>query len=412
MSLINDILDLSKIEAGRLSLNLSDFNLHLLLDDLTKVFSLRAEAKGLRMQLVYECTVPTWVHGDDGKLRQVLMNLLGNALKFTPAGGSIVLRAGVNGDTKSTWFEVEDTGTGISEEEKALLFQPFQQAEAGRKSGGGTGLGLNISQRLLDLMGGTIHLQSTPRQGCCFHVELPLQPAENTVTSKRTANHTVSVASAVSPMSAASHIIECKLPANSPPIRLLVADDILDNRRLLMDVLTPSGFIVLEANNGAEAVAMCMQHRPHAVLMDIRMPVMDGCEATRRIKASATGADIPIIAVSASALAEDKQAILDCGADAYISKPVEASILFNTLQELLHLQYETVIRPHPVSLKNLCASIPEAIRRNLYQAIEQGDTTRCDSYLETLHLSQPIVAQALQKLVNDFEYDTLQQLLG
>lgn len=258
LALINDILDLSKIEAGRLSLNLSDFNLHLLLDDLTQVFTLRSEAKGLQMQLERETTVPIWIHGDESKLRQVFINLLGNALKFTPLGGKITLRAGAN--TESLWFEVEDTGMGISKVEQTLLFQAFQQAEAGQKHGGGTGLGLNISQRLLHLMGGDIQLCDTLQQGCCFRVELPLRPIHREAAESST-----------------------------PP-------------------------------------------------------------------------------TSATATA--------------------------------------------TSLKNLCADVPVTLRRNLYQAIEHGDIPQCNSYLTQLRLSQPAAAQALQKLVNDFEYDTLQQLLG
>lgn len=258
LALINDILDLSKIEAGRLSLNLSDFNLHLLLDDLTQVFTLRSEAKGLQMQLERETTVPIWIHGDESKLRQVFINLLGNALKFTPLGGKITLRAGAN--TESLWFEVEDTGMGISKVEQTLLFQAFQQAEAGQKHGGGTGLGLNISQRFLHLMGGDIQLCDTLQQGCCFRVELPLRPIHREAAESST-----------------------------PP-------------------------------------------------------------------------------TSATATA--------------------------------------------TSLKNLCADVPVTLRRNLYQAIEHGDIPQCNSYLTQLRLSQPAAAQALQKLVNDFEYDTLQQLLG
>lgn len=261
LTLINDILDLSKIEAGRLSLNLSDFDLHLLLDDLTHLFALRAEAKGLQMQLVCDASVPSRVHGDEGKLRQVLINLLENALKFTPTGGTITLRVGV--DVGLTWFEVEDTGMGISVEEQTLLFQPFQQTEAGRKSGGGTGLGLNISQRLLHLMGGDIDLHSNLGQGCRFRIQLPLKPIQ--------------------------------------PIHSETAES-----------STPS--------------------------------------------------------TSATATTT-------------------------------------------TSLKNLCADVPVTLRRSLYQAIEHGDIAQCNSYLTQLSLSQPAVAQVLQKLVNDFEYDTLQQLL-
>jgi CheY-like chemotaxis protein len=338
-----------------------------------------------------------WVHSDEGKLRQVLMNLLGNALKFTPTGGTIILRAGVL-DTALVWFEVDDTGVGISEADQMLLFQPFQQAEAGRKSGGGSGLGLSICQRLLHLMKGEIHLRSTLNQGCCFHIELPLQRIDDSAAPDY--DHV--------PM---LEVAEIKLASNHPPVQVLVVDDIADNRRLLHDVLIPAGFTVLEAADGAQAVQLFAQHQPDVVLMDMRMPVMDGCEATRRIKATRAGARTPIIAVSASALAGDKQAIMDCGVDAYLSKPVEASRLFGILQPLLNLKYETSVNPNPISLKNLCAAVPVDMRLGMYHAIDQGDIAQCNGYLAHLRLSQPATAYVLQKLVNDFEYDTLQQLL-
>ena len=405
LGLINDILDLSKIEAGRLQLNLSDFNLHLLLDDMAKIFGLRAEAKGLHVQLERGAQVPVQVHGDEGKLRQVLINLLGNAVKFTHTG-SITLRAGLasgslNGQPAQVWLEVEDTGPGISQADQALLFQPFQQAEAGRKSSGGTGLGLSISQRLLHLMGGTFQLRSTPGQGTCFHVQLPLPGVQATEPL-----HPRTLADNLAPGSA--------------PVRVLVVDDLPDNRRLLHDVLTPAGFSVLQAANGVEALALFEQHAPHVVLMDMRMPVMDGYEATRRIKASASGARTPVVAVTASALEDDRQAILDCGVDAYLSKPVEPTRLFSKLQQLLHLHYESPAGQQPeghhaattLSPERIQASVPAGLRQRMCQALEQGDMVQLNGHLAQLLTQEPTVAEALLKLANDFEYDVLQQLLA
>ena len=409
LGLINDILDLSKIEAGRLQLNLSDFNLHLLLDDMAKIFGLRAEAKGLYVQLERGAQVPVQVHGDEGKLRQVLINLLGNAVKFTHTG-SITLRAGLasgslNGQPAQVWLEVEDTGPGISQADQALLFQPFQQAEAGRKSGGGTGLGLSISQRLLHLMGGTIQLRSTPGQGTCFHVQLPLPGVQATEP--------------LHPRTLADNLAHARLAPGSAPVRVLVVDDLPDNRRLLHDVLTPAGFSVLQAANGVEALALFEQHAPHVVLMDMRMPVMDGYEATRRIKASASGAHTPVVAVTASALEDDRQAILDCGVDAYMSKPVEPARLFGKLQQLLHLHYESPAGQQPeghhtttLSPERIQASVHAGLRQRMCQALEQGDMAQLNGHLAQLLTQEPTVAEALLKLANDFEYDVLQQLLA
>ena len=408
LGLINDILDLSKIEAGRLQLNLSDFNLHLLLDDMAKIFGLRAEAKGLHVQLERGAQVPVQVHGDEGKLRQVLINLLGNAVKFTHTG-SITLRAGLasgslNGQPAQVWLEVEDTGPGISQADQALLFQPFQQAEAGRKSGGGTGLGLSISQRLLHLMGGTIQLRSTPGQGTCFHVQLPLPGGQATEP--------------LHPRTLADNLAHARLAPGSAPVRVLVVDDMPDNRRLLHDVLTPAGFSVLQAANGVEALALFEQHAPHVVLMDMRMPVMDGYEATRRIKASASGARTPVVAVTASALEDDRQAILDCGVDAYMSKPVEPARLFGKLQQLLQLNYASPAgQPeghHTTTLspERIQASVHAGLRQRMCQALEQGDMAQLNGHLAQLLTQEPTVAEALLKLANDFEYEAMQQLLA
>jgi hemerythrin-like metal-binding protein/PAS domain S-box-containing protein len=412
LGLINDILDLSKIEAGRLQLNPSDFNLHLLLDELARMFALRAEAKGLHMQLERDTQVPVQVHGDEGKLRQVLINLLGNAIKFTHTG-TVSLRVGLatpartgTADIAQVAFEVEDTGPGITQADQALLFQPFQQAEAGRKSGGGTGLGLSISQRLLRLMGGDIRIHSQAGQGSCFRFELPLPPAQR--------------APARPGQALEQDVTHLRLAGDQAPVRVLVADDMPDNRQLLHDVLSPAGFTVLLASNGAEAVTLFNQQTPHVVLMDMRMPVMDGYEATRRIKATAAGAHTPVIAVTASALEDDRQAIMDCGVDAYFSKPIDPLRLFDKLQQLLNLKYQAPPEPDQaeaptapdITQASVRASVPAEVRQRLCQALAQGDMSALNEALAELLTPQPALAQALQRLANEFEYETLAQLLS
>ncbi|MDP2416417.1 MAG: PAS domain S-box protein [Hydrogenophaga sp.] len=415
LGLINDILDLSKIEAGRLALNPSNFNLHLLLDDLAKMFGLRAEAKGLHMHLERAPQVPMHVHGDEGKLRQVLINLLGNAIKFTP-NGAVSLRAGLTppdathtahpeADTVQLWFEVEDTGPGITEAEQAQLFKPFQQAEAGRKSGGGTGLGLSISQRLLRLMGGDIALRSSPGHGSCFRAHLPLALAQG--------------ADPAHPLAPGLNAVNVKLAEGSPSVRVLVVDDLPDNRRLLHDVLQPAGFTVFQATNGEEALTQFNLHAPHVVLMDMRMPVMDGYEATRRIKAAPQGARTPVVAVTASALEEDRQAIMDCGVDVYLSKPIVPLRLFATLQELLHVRYQASAEDPAaspsvgdISPASIQAHVPHGLRQRMCHALTEGDVVQMNGYIFELSAQEPALARGLQRLVNDFEYDALQRLLA
>ena len=408
LELINDILDLSKIEAGRLQLNPSDFNLHVLLDDMASMFALRAHTKGLELVQERAPDVPAQVHADEGKLRQVLINLLGNAVKFTHTG-HIALRAGTEmaaGDPQPRlWIEVSDTGPGISADDQALLFQPFQQAEAGRKSGGGTGLGLNISQKLLQLMGGDIRLHSTPGMGACFRFWFPLQVANAPALPK--------------PHDAQPQPPHLRLALSGPPPVVLVVDDLPDNRQLLCDLLSPVGFVVHQAANGAEAVAQFQQWHPDAVLMDIRMPVMDGYEATRRIKAISP--QTPVLAVTASALTDDRQAMLDCGMADVLHKPIDQPHLLGQLAAVLGLQYqaEQALPPDPLAPTHLtltpaqvCAHLPQPQRERMLQALEGGDMATLTQLLGEVQAVEPELASALLHLAGEFEYDTLQQMLS
>lgn len=412
LGLINDILDLSKIEAGRLQLNPVDFNLHQLLQDLTHMFALRAEAKGLHLSLEHQPGLPAQVHGDEGKVRQVLINLLGNAVKFTHTG-TIRLRAGVapvgttaptSDETTTVWMEVHDTGPGIRPEEQALLFQPFQQTEAGRQSGGGTGLGLSISQKLLRLMKGDIQVESQPKQGTCFRFWLPLSLA---------------VDQPAQPVGEAfTDAADLHLAPGSPRRLLLVVDDLPDNRRLLIDVLTPAGFETVTAGNGAEAVERFGQRTPDLVLMDMRMPVMDGYEATRRIKSLSP--QTPVVAVTASALEDDRQAILDCGVDDVLNKPIDRTRLLDKLGQLLNLTYTSsnTAPPHGASMGILLnpawvqARLPQAERERMCKALTMGDMATLEILLASLQAHAPDLAQGLQRLASNFDYDTMEQLLN
>ena len=264
LELINDVLDMSKIEAGHLTFHPQSFDLYQLLDALEKMLQLKASSKGL--QLLFECAsdTPQYVYTDKGKLRQVLLNLLGNAIKFTQAG-KVVLRVGSIPHTLH--FEVADTGPGIALDEMGTLFEAFTQTKTGHQSQEGTGLGLPISQQLVKLMGGDITVDSTAEQGTVFRFDVKVELSEVGALQSRVSTRQV-----------------IGLAPNQLTYRILIVDDRPENRKLLTKLLTPLGFQVREAANGQDAIDQWIDWDPHLIWMDIRMPVMDGYEATRQIK--------------------------------------------------------------------------------------------------------------------------------
>ena len=278
LHLINDILDMSKIEAGRTTLNEVDFCLHDLLSDLELMFRSRADAKGLQLLVERDESVPRYVTADEGKLRQVLVNLMGNAVKFTETGG-VALRVRVEAVEGKTvedkaslrlMAEVEDTGPGIPDTDMYQIFDPFQQAATGVKAGG-TGLGLAISRKFVEMMGGELTVTSQVGASC-FRFNALLAQAGDIAEQEKP-------------------VLPCVvgLEPGTGPFRILVVEDIPDNRTLLCELLRPVGFEIEEASNGVEALDVFNRWSPHAILMDMRMPIMDGYEATRRIKATAAG---------------------------------------------------------------------------------------------------------------------------
>lgn len=319
LALINDVLDMSKIEAGRITLNENGFDLYQLLDSIESMLHLRAEAKGLQLLFDYADALPRYIKVDDSKLRQVLINLIGNAIKFTQTGG-VVLR--VISMPERLRFEVEDTGVGIEEAELETLFEPFVQTGAGRKAKEGTGLGLPISRQFVRLMGGDITVRSTPGQGTVFQFEIPVTLAEaNDLKNPQQQRRVIGLA------------------PDQPVYRLLVVDDRWENRQLVVKLLTPMGFEVQEAENGQAAIERWERWSPHLIWMDMRMPIMDGYEATRYIKRQLKGQATVIIALTASALEEEKSIVLSAGCDDFVRKPFREEVLFAKMAEHLGVQY-------------------------------------------------------------------------
>jgi len=406
LALINDVLDLSKIEAGKLTLAPVDFKLHDMLAELTLMFGARAETRGLQMQCQIQPEVPGDVCADESKLRQILINLLGNAIKFTPQG-QVSLQArllplppGAAADALRLCLEIVDTGPGIAPDDQVRLFQPFEQTRTGQQSGG-TGLGLSICQRLVTLMGGEISLQSQPGQGSVFQVILPIARAATAPPQHLSRWHDV-----------------IGLAPGSAPVRLLVVDDMPDNRRLLLDVLRPIGFALAQAGDGQQALQALETWQPHAVLMDMRMPVMDGYEATRRIKALPAARRVPVIAVTASAFDDDMKAVFACGVDAFVRKPICPQELLEALAQVLGLRYlQSAARPAETAAAKTVTSddlqrLPAELRCRMHQAVHEGDMARLMQHLDQVTGLDCSLSASLHALADSYQYEQLEALLA
>ena len=410
LNLINDILDMSKIEAGRLKLSPVDFCLYDLLDDVEMMFRSHAHAKQLQLLMERDDSVPRYVNTDEGKLRQVLINLMGNAVKFTKTGGVAVrVRGGAapgggvgEPDALRLVMEVEDSGPGIAEDELDSIFEPFRQSAANQEAGG-TGLGLALSRRIVEMMDGALTVKSQVGKGSCFHFDVRVtQAAEAAQEKEREARQVVG------------------LEPGTGPIRILIVDDQKDNRDLLAALLEPLEFEIREAVNGKEALAVFEGWSPHAVLMDIRMPVMDGYEATRRIKATEQGRATPVIAVTASISDEAEKEVLAMGVDGYLRKPFRTEELFAALGKCLGLRYvyaegdgQVPERPgvQPLAREDL-ATLPEAVRQAMRQAVNEGDMAGLHARIAQVEEKDAEAARKLRNLADRYDYETLTQVLA
>ncbi|MHC5739348.1 ATP-binding protein [Nostoc sp.] len=326
LTLINDVLEMSKIEAGRVILNETNFDLYGLLDRLQQMFALKARSRGLKLILERSPTIPQYICADESKLRQVLVNLLGNAIKFTQIGQVSLrvetLNQNIIPDAPITLnFSVEDTGCGIANSDFNRLFEAFVQTEAGQKAQEGTGLGLPISQRFVQLMGGDITVNSTVGKGSIFSFDI----------------RTRAVILDTLPTPVPSRQV-IGLEKGQPSYRILIVEDKLENRRLLVELLTPIGFEVREAVNGQAAIDLWQSWSPNFIWMDLRMPIMNGFEATKHIKASDAQAPV-IIALTGSAFEEDRLTALSVGFDDFVRKPFRTTVIFEKMAEHLGVRY-------------------------------------------------------------------------
>ncbi|MEG4812245.1 DUF3365 domain-containing protein [Microcoleus sp. F8-D3] len=396
LALINNVLEMSKIEAGRITFQATDFDLYALLDTLQQMLRLKAESKGLQLKFSRSSDVPQFVRTDEAKLRQVLINLLGNAIKFTPAG-SVALRVR-RGEECTLQFTVADTGPGIDPSERDRLFEPFVQTATGQYSQEGTGLGLSISRKFVQLMGGEIGVESIPGKGSTFRFEIQVELAAKAIASPKQERSIVGLAD------------------GQISYRILVVDDKLENRQLFVELLIPIGFEVQTAINGQEAIALWQSWQPHLIWMDIRMPVMDGYAATQQIEASSQARGVPlpiIIALTGSAFEEERQVAIAAGFDDFVRKPFRTETIFAKMAEYLGVRY-VYVEDKPLSspsLRPLTASdltgMPTAWIEQLHQAAIELNIKKIRKLIAQIPPDRPDLTNALNDLADRLCYEEI-----
>ncbi len=407
LKLINDILEMSKIEAGTINHTKAPFCFHELLKELESLFSNRTGQKKLDFGIDLNSEVPAVLNADGGKVRQVLINVISNALKFTDRGRIAVSVVAVSdtakADSVTVIIDVEDSGSGIASEEFSKVFTSFEQTASGRNKIEGTGLGMPISRQFARLMGGDLLiLRSEPGVGSVFRFTFQAEVVDMSVDAR-----TFTTERCVR-----------RIAPNEKEWRVLVVDDQDTNRSLLSQVLGQAGFTVREACDGLSGVEQFRSWHPDIVLMDIHMPVMDGYEAMRRIKASDVGNGTPVIAITASVMMEERQKALDCGFDGFIMKPVPMEYLFEEIRRLTDVAYlyedinlgrGTSTGAHSPAPENISA-LADNLLSGMRDALDAGDMAAMRTLIDLVGGSEPVLAAALRRLVDNYDYDSLTAL--
>ena len=405
LNLINNILDISKIESGRVVLEEDEVDLHHLLYDVQLLMQVSSFEKKLTFRVEQASDLPRYVKLDAGKLRQILINLIANAIKYTSSGG-VVLRAMMPVASQPEQrvrlrFEVEDSGPGVLPQDRARIFGAFVQVGDGAPNEAGTGLGLTISKQNVELMGGEIGVGGDYGKGACFFFELPAR-----LVSIGTARATTQRRRIVG------------LAEGQARFRILIAEDQLQNRLLLRKLLSPLGFELQEVGNGRKAVLVCSQWQPDLIWMDIRMPVMNGLEAAKRIRELKTGGVSPvIIALTAHALEEERLEILAAGCDDVIRKPYRDTEIFDALSKHLGVRFlyaedyesadTTSLELDAAALKTLA---PDLLHE-LEQAAEQLDEQFCLQVIDRIPGEQQALRIQLKEMILDMQYEKLLEVL-
>lgn len=402
LNLINNVLDISRIESGRVELEEGPVDLHQLVHELKSLMYVNAAEKRLEFRVEQTPDLPRHINADARKLRQVLINLIGNAIKYTTSG-SVILRVThtpcTNAAPLRLQFEVEDTGPGIPKEDCERIFLPFVRLKTSSPSEKGTGLGLAICRQYVQLLRGEIRVKSQPGKGSIFHLAIPV--AELPSGAPSTAPQIGRVVG---------------LAEGQPRHRLLIAEDQPENRLLLGKILQLLAFEFREATDGSEALAAFEEWHPTLIFMDIRMPVMDGIEATRRIRAS--GAAVKIIAVTAHALEEERREILAAGCDDFVRKPFTEFEIINVLTKHLGARFDYTSDPDsmptaaaaPLTAAGL-AGLPDEFKRDLEEALVRIDMPAINHAIETLRPLRSQLADSLASEAKDLQFGRMLRLL-
>lgn len=391
LALINDVLEISRIEAGRVLIQNEAFDLTEVVSCVADMVKMRANSKGLDFQLIGidSSNIPRYVSGDAHHLKQVLINLLGNAIKYTDQGEvSLALRRAED----IIHFTVSDTGSGIASEDFSRIFQAFYQTDVGVQKGEGTGLGLAISQEYSKAMNGYLTVESMLGKGSQFTLSIPLLEVDAPMLS-----HQV------------GRIVQ--LAPGQSSRRILVVDDKRDNRELVRQLLKNTGFDVQTAENGQQAIELFQSCSPDLIWMDMRMPVMDGYEATRAIRGLAGGEAVKIVALTASAFNEDRQAILASGCDDMVKKPLVEEQLFEVMGRLLGLQYDYAVDvpslPPDKSAHLDIGSLSEELRQKIQQAAIMLDVEATVSLIHSIESTNAALATYLTNLLDEFQFEQI-----
>ena len=381
LSLINEILEFAKIEAGKIIINSNDFNLFKFLDEIRLMFTSKCEAKGLEFSLNIHKSVPKYIRCDEKRLRQILINILGNALKFTQKG---FISTHIKANKERLYVEVCDTGIGMSKESIEVIFKPFEQIEEKKHKHDGTGLGLAITKELIEKMKGKIKVESKVNLGSTFNFNIEIQKIDS-LEDKEKIEET---------------IIKLK---NTKKLRVLVADDVKANRDLLIQLLSSYGIDTVQASDGQEVLKCIKESTFDLIFMDILMPNLDGLETTKILKKQDSTKDIPIIVISANVFEEDKQKVLDSKADSFLPKPFEEKDILNSLKKFLDIEFENekTIEETIVLEKDLAIKIDEfAIKLD------------ADAILKTLEDNQitGFTKDAIITLVNQFKFNKISEI--